>query len=309
MKTARLASTLCLLASFSLLTACDKEDADPNDTAAEETGDTDTDTDGTDSDATDSDATDTEDEGVDEDLDSDEDGLTDLEEEELGTDPNDKDTDNDNYWDSWEVIEGTDPLTSASRIYTGYWPYNPNKDLLPQGSVSTSTTDKGSPFPRKEFIDHHGDAVDIYDFSQYVNQEGQEAFMIVDLSAMWCGPCHNMADWIAGVDNAETAGLQQSYPTVRDKVHSLRIWWLTFIVEASDGSNPSQADAAMWYQLHQDQYIPVLVDDNKEILNIYNGGQFPFFFLLDPLMGIEHWSLPNPNDNPFLALFFVDQYL
>jgi hypothetical protein len=66
-------------------------------------------------------------------LDSDQDGLTDEEEAEIGTDPNLKDTDADNYWDPWEITEGTDPLDPGSRSYTGYWPYNPNKDALEQG--------------------------------------------------------------------------------------------------------------------------------------------------------------------------------
>ncbi len=46
--------------------------------------------------------------------DTDEDGLTDVEEAELGTDPNKKDTDGDGYSDSDEVNDGYDPLTAAS---------------------------------------------------------------------------------------------------------------------------------------------------------------------------------------------------
>jgi len=241
--------------------------------------------------------------------DSDEDGLTDAEEEVIGTDPNDKDTDDDGYWDSWEVDEGTDPLDYESRIYQGLWPYNPGKDALDQGNMATATTDADSLFPRKQFLDHHGDMVDIYDFTEYVNGNDELAFMIVDLSAMWCGPCHNMADWIAGVDNSQTAGLQQAYPTVRDKVHEGRIWWLTFIVENAQNGNPTIEDAQSWYAQHQDPFIPILVDDNKDILNVYNGGQFPFFFLLDPYMKIEFWGIPGPGDNPFVPLFYVDQYL
>ena len=294
MKTRPLSLSLCLAASFSLGLGCVTDDPmDPVAEAGETDGDTDAETET----------------GEPVDPDSDEDGLTDAEEAELGTDPNNKDTDGDNYWDSWEVIEGTDPLDSSSRIYQGYWPYNPDKDLLEAGTVAGASTAKDSLFPRKQFVDHHGDLVDNYDFANYVNNNDELAWMIVDLSAMWCGPCHNMADWIAGVDNAQTAGLQQSYPTVRDKVHDLRIWWMTFIVEASDGSNPTLGDAQSWYTSHQDPYIPIFVDDNKEILNVYNGGQFPFFFLLTPDQKIEYWGIPGPGDNPFMALFFVDQYL
>lgn len=243
-------------------------------------------------------------------LDTDEDGLTDIEEAEIGTDPNVKDTDDDGYWDSWEVWEGTDPLDPASKIYTGDWPYNPDKDDLEQGSFGSATTQVGSKFPRATFIDHWGEEVDNYDFANHIPQEGaQPSYFIVDMSAMWCGPCHNMADWIAGVDNANTADFQALYPTVREKVASKRIWWWTFIVENAGGGNAALTDAQSWYQQHTDDHIPIFVDEGKQVLNIYNGGQFPFLFLLDPELGVEYWAIPQQGENPFMALWFIEQYL
>jgi hypothetical protein len=244
------------------------------------------------------------------DPDSDEDGLTDSEEAELGTDPTKKDTDADNYWDSWEVLEGTDPLDIESRIYQGFWPYSPTKDELPQGSWESSTTETGSPFPRAEFIDQHGDSVDIYDFNNFtINTTGEPSYLLIDMSAQWCGPCHNFAEWISGADTADTNPLQLSYPTVRQKVYDLRIWWLTIIVENANGGPPTLSDAQSWYGIHQDNHIPILVDAGQDVRNKYNGGQYPFFFLLRPDMAIEYWGIPGPGDNAFLALFYVDQYL
>ena len=46
---------------------------------------------------------------------SDNDGLTDTEEAELGTDPLTRDTDGDGWSDKEEVDEGTDPLLAASQ--------------------------------------------------------------------------------------------------------------------------------------------------------------------------------------------------
>ena len=243
-------------------------------------------------------------------LDSDEDGLSDAEEAELGTDPLDKDTDDDNYWDSWELIEGTDPLSLDSRIYTGFWPYNPQKDALTQGSWAAASTAVGSQFPRQTFLDQHGDSVDLYDFSNFtINSTGEPAYFIIDMSAQWCGPCHNMAEWISGEDNADTAPLQQMYPSVREKVHSLRIWWVTIIVENAGGGEPTLSDAQSWYGAHQDPYIPILVDAGQQVRGVYNAGSYPFFFLLDPLMAVEFWQVAGPGDNTFPALWMVQQFL
>jgi hypothetical protein len=242
--------------------------------------------------------------------DSDEDGLTDAEEAELGTDPNRKDTDGDNYWDSWELLEDTDPLDVGSRIYAGFWPYNPDKDALVQGTWDAASTTAGSQFPRQTFLDQHGDSVDLYDFANFTyNPDGEPAFFIVDVSAQWCGPCHNMAEWISGADTPDTQGLQQIYPTVREKVHTLRIWWVTIIVENNGGGPPTLNDSQSWFSIHQDPYIPILVDDTQQVRGIYSGGSYPFFFLLDPLLAVEFWQVAGPGDNTFPALWMVEQYL
>jgi hypothetical protein len=302
---------LFLLSALSLplaLAACDSGDS-ADDLGADATGDG---GDG-DGDATgDGDAeagTETGDPGP---LDSDEDGLTDEEEAELGTDPFNKDTDQDNYWDSWELIEGTDPLDYDSRIYTGFWPYNPDKDLLEQGTWATTGKQVGKLFPRQEFIDHHGDSVDIYDFANSAyNQTMEPAYFIFDLSAAWCGPCHNVASWISGVDDANTSWIQDLYPTVREKVHSLRIWWITFVVEDPSGGAPTIADAQSWFGVHHDNYIPILVDSTQEVESKFLAGSFPHFFLLDPTMHIEYYPAPadQTDNDPYPAVGKVDKYL
>ena len=284
--------------------ACDGTDEGPGDAAdqAEEGGEAGTEEGG---------ETGTEEGGDEgEELDSDEDGLSDAEEAELGTDPNKKDTDEDNYWDSWEVLEGTDPLDIDSRIYQGWWPYDPDKDSLAQGTWPAASTEIGSQFPRDVYFDQHGDAVDIYDFANFTdNEAGEPTYLLIDMSALWCGPCHDIADWIAGVDNSTTQGLQQIYPSVREKVHTSRIWWVTFVVENVSGGPPTAADSQSWGTQHADPYIPVLADESQQVRNTYNGGSYPFFFLVAPDMSVEFWGLPGPGDNQHPALWFVQAYL
>jgi len=242
--------------------------------------------------------------------DADMDGLSDEEEAELGTDPNKADTDDDTYWDSWELNEGTDPLDPNSRIYVGYWPYYPDKDELEQGDWSTASHSLGSQFPRDSFLDQHGDEIEIYDFANYTNNStGSPAFLIIDVAAQWCGPCHGIADWINGVPSDNADGLEMAYPTVREKIHDRRAWWITFIVQDINGGLPTLADAETWYAQHPDDNIPVLVDDEQFVLDRYGSSQFPFFFLLDPTMAVEFWANAAANEDPFYALALVDQYL
>ena len=245
-------------------------------------------------------------------VDTDGDGLSDEEEAEIGSDPTLKDTDGDNYWDSWEVWEGTDPLDKASRIYQGYWPYVPNKDELEQGSWAGANHQVGTLFPRDSFLDQYGDMVDIYDFAHFtLNADAEESYFIFDLSAQWCGPCHNVANWIAGVDNVDTEWIQALYPTVREKVDTYRIWWVTFIVQNSAGGAPGANDAVTWMQTHKDSQIPILVDAEQEVQNAYMGPAFPHFMLFNPDMSMEYYPPENnsdPND-PYPAVGLVDTLL
>lgn len=189
--------------------------------------------------------------------DEDGDGLSNSEEEALGTDPYDVDSDADGYWDSWELLEDTDPLDPDSRIYTGYWPYNPTKDTLVQGSWDDASRVIGSQFPRMDLLDQYGDTVDSYDFGQFSGTPGgDDAFIVVDVSTQWCTPCHMFADWLA--DNTDLH--DQTYPTLRDKIATRTVLWLTFVAEAQDQGPASLEDAQLWHELHPNEHTPVLVE-------------------------------------------------
>ena len=80
-------------------------------------------------------------EKVDPDLDSDGDGLTDVEEEALGTDPMSSDSDGDEFSDSEEVASGTVPTVFLVHPYYGGWP----KGIVPMISLRMAATKWAQP--------------------------------------------------------------------------------------------------------------------------------------------------------------------
>jgi hypothetical protein len=191
------------------------------------------------------------------DLDNDGDGLTNAEEAELGTDPDNADSDGDTYWDSWELDEGTDPTDPDNRIYTGYWPYQPDKDSYPQSDGSDFTASQWDAMPRVTLLDQWGDEVDIHDFA------GQGKYIMLDVSAIWCGPCNGLASWLSG--GRDDYGFNSAWPEVKELVEDGHVYWLTVLVQDNQGNTPDLADIEAWYDDYPDPHVPVLADDGTWI--------------------------------------------
>jgi thiol-disulfide isomerase/thioredoxin len=125
-------------------------------------------------------------EPVDPDLDTDGDGLKDVREAELGTDPMARDTDSDGFHDGMEVNRGADPLDPY------IWPYRSEEwpgfaDEAEADGVDGDTYGIGDVMPDLRGTDQFGTSgVRLYDFYGHV--------ILLDLSAGWCPPCRALAE-------------------------------------------------------------------------------------------------------------------
>ena len=97
--------------------------------------------------------------GEDVDLDTDGDGLSDVEEEALGTDPTLTDTDGDGYDDDEELTGNTDPLDDADHPYTGGWAIGDCRS-----DVEATGHEVGQIAEDFTLSDQYGDNVSLYSF-------------------------------------------------------------------------------------------------------------------------------------------------
>lgn len=211
-------------------------------------------------------------------LDSDADYLPDVDEAELGTDPSDPDTDGDGYLDGDEVLEQTDPLDADSRIYEGGWPYQRLKDQIADPGFD-GTAAVGALVPRLVATDQFGEQLDLYDYALHGRR------VVLDLSAVWCGPCKDMATWLEG-QPSNLDGKPELAP-IRDLVASGEIYWITIVFEDGVGNPAGPAQAAAWAEAFPNAKVAVVADNERAMYDFVYPGGMPSITVLDEDMTIR----------------------
>jgi hypothetical protein len=188
--------------------------------------------------------------------DDDGDGLTNGEEDELGTDKDDPDTDDDGYDDGQEVKKNTDPLSASDHPYLGEW----GIDACRGSTVATGTAVGQIP---EDFAleDQYGDLVQLYAFCDRV---------VVVASLQWKdNPSEDTA-----------AEIQDWYKY--HKAEGLMV--LALLGPDAEGNEPTPADVAEWIDVFEVTH-PILLDPGWTVSNRYTYGEelaLPTFQLMEP---------------------------
>ena len=150
-----------------------------------------------------------------EEKDYDEDGLTNGEEDILGTNKEKKDSDGDGQNDKYEVNNGSNPLSEYSRSYEqgNYIVGQCENGVLEATDPSSETTAcfgddcytwpvyaAGDVAPNFTLTDQYGQDVDLYSFCGKV--------VMLVFSAAWCGPCKDLAKDVQAIQDTAPDEIQ-----------------------------------------------------------------------------------------------------
>ena len=117
-------------------------------------------------------------------------------------------------------------------------------------------------------IDQNGKQVNLYDFHGKI--------IVLDFSAMWCGPCQ-----FAALDVENTV----------EKYGSDDIVYITVLVEDSSGNPPDKKDLQKWADNFGIENNPVLAGSREWLsLSGYELTGWPTFYFITPTMVVKEYQ-------------------
>jgi len=202
--------------------------------------------------------------------DTDGDGLTDEEEEVLGTDPGSADTDGDGYDDGTEREGNTNPLDAGDHPYLGGWPIGACRNSI--AGTGWAVGDVAQAF---SLVDQFNETVDFHDLCGN--------FILIEVGASWCPPCQEAAPELQALYEAERGS---------------GLLVVSMLAQDEDEQPATSEDAATW----ANQYgltFPVLADPSFGVSGQFIPGDtisMPSYSFLDEDMRFvavdEHFSSP-----------------
>jgi thiol-disulfide isomerase/thioredoxin len=275
--------------------------------------------------------------------DSDEDGLTDKEEADLGTDPDVADTDGDGLSDGEEVDMGWDPLAAdadgdglndgdentagtdpnaADSDGDGYldgWEITEGTDPADSDSViyeggwpynpnkdSMGGPDLGSASAAVGQAFATVSMLDQHgDYLDFYDFGQQGTPVMVDISAEWCPPCQGLSAWLSGGTDSYNFG--SYYPNVKPMVDDGDVAWITVMGQNNSGGPATSSTLDAWESSYPHDLIPVVADEDGSVYGKYLVFGWPTVYYLDENMTIV--AMPDgTNEGHWDAVGQVDSY-
>ena len=123
----------------------------------------------------------------------------------------------------------------------------------------------------------------------------QGKMILIELSAAWCSPCNDLANWLAKNDQkiTENPWWKDRYFPIRDMIVNGEISLINFMFEGKDKANKVTAtpkDVTEWYNKYPDPHVPVLADEYRFLHTWVKPTGLPCIFLVDENMRLINYT-------------------
>jgi len=226
--------------------------------------------------------------------DEDGDGLSNGDEEELGLDPYEADSDEDGFDDNEELDAGTNPDFEWSHPFedgeylVGNCPVKPNESASgPTGEASYGGTTWAAYVEGDILANIAVGGIDSYE-QEVTAYAFCGDYTLITVSAEWCGPCQQMASTMA----EETETVRKKYPNFT---------FFEYLYQDNYGNTSDKTVLAKWRKTYGLDGIPVVAPADQEeaaeeISALTQGAGIPSTTLLAPDMTVIWSSLDHSGE-------------
>ena len=162
--------------------------------------------------------------------------------------------------------------------------FNDNCIRMPRGKYCTPKI--GEQFPNFIASDQYGDEVSIYDFAD------QGKYIIIEIGASWCAPCHEIANWLTFGSRQvfSRRWFKQEYYKIRDLIQNDQIFYIKVLFEDSKDTNVTFDTLYDWFQKYPDEKVPILADTHRFLHTWIKPTGLPTTILLNDKLEIVVYS-------------------
>ncbi len=112
---------------------------------------------------------------------------------------------------------------------------------------------------------------------------------VMDISALWCAPCHDVAAFLSG--NGGTGALEPYGADIKSLLDAGQIRWLTVVSEGEVfNGGVTLEDAQWWEQAYPHPHVQVIMDEDRKWANYMQAAYLPTIHSVDggmALLGLQ----------------------
>ena len=117
-------------------------------------------------------------------------------------------------------------------------------------------------------------------------------YILLEISASWCGVCHELASWITygDIDITKRSFWKDEYSQIKEMIENDEVYFIHVQFQDEFRDNSSIETIEQWYATYPDDRIVILGDYNRELHTLLKPTGLPAICILNDKLEFVQYS-------------------